>query len=201
MSKATENTPAVFIEETRAYQILQLMLKGKSIIEIGKELGTPEENIRRVISQERLKLTAAMQEMQEQWMGITYARTEWLLSKVLDVIDRQTQGEDNLSGPDKNLLKTALDILKFQKEVVIPDKMDKGDSGLVLNQTFVGGSGMYEEAMKEMQYSKRKKTPIEVAQEEPMQIVASSDMVRLEELAAQFLPKGAIMDSEDESDD
>ena len=198
MSKATENTSAVVTKQTRAAQVLQMMINGKPVMKIAEELGIPEQNVRKIVTDERLKLNAAMQEMQEHWMGLTLARTEWLLSKVLEVIDKQTEGE-SLTGPDKNLLKTALEIMKFQKEVVIPDKVDRTGPDVVLNQTFVGGSMMYQEAMKEMQY--RKKEDVRIDKEPPMQITATPDMVRLEELAAKWLPEGVFEDEQQSGDD
>lgn len=181
MTKATENTPAVFIEQTRAYEIFQLMLQGKSIQEIANQIGTPEEGIRRTISNERLKLTAGMQEMQEQFMGITYARTEWLISKVFPLIESQA-----VAGQvDKNLIKIALDIMKFQTEVVLPSKIDsKSSADVVINQTFVAGSNMYEEAMTQMHSEYL--DSIRVEKEIPMRIVASPQMARLEELAETY---------------
>lgn len=186
MSKKTENTPAVFVAETRAFEIHKLMLQGLSVVEIAAKIGTPEENIRRTISQERLKLTAGMQEMQEQHMALTYARVEWLISKVFPVIEQQSTTE---AGPDKNLLKVALDIMKFENEVVNPKNIDKTTSpDVVINQTFVSGSAMYDEAMQEMQSDFLESIRVEKAI--PMTIQASPEMIRLEDLAEKHLPKG-----------
>lgn len=187
-------TIQTFVEDTQAFKIYTLMLQGKTIYEIAEELKTAEENIRGVIAKEKLKMTAGMQEMQEAVMAMTYARTEWLLSKVFPVIEKHSQD----GTVDKNLIKTALDILKFQNEVVSAKDADKkSGSDVVINQTFVGGSTMYDEAMQEMQSEFIQS--IRVEREIPMQMAANPDIIRLEALAEKH---GVKLDGNtDESDE
>lgn len=188
-----------FLTETRSTQILDLMVQGLSVAKIADKMGVTEEAITIAITKERQRMSIRRQEMLEGFTDVTNARCEWLLSKIMPVIEYQAETSPEI-GPSKELVKMALDIIKVQKDVIVPPKNDKGNQGetkFQINNTFIADSPLYDEALKQMQtntigYYEHKS-------EEPMLITPDQRVLDLESLAAPYYDIGEL-DSGNDSD-
>ena len=179
------------VEGTRAYEIFNYALQGLSIQQIADKIETTEENVRQIIGKQKRQMSLEMQEMQEQWSSITMARTEWLLSKLMPVIEAQSKDGGT---PSKDLLKMTLDVFKFQQTIAVPKEQDNSKPDVVINQTFLARGQLYDEALQAMQNEIMGYTVHKV--DEPTVIVADEQMTHLQELAEKFLPEGELYDSE-----
>lgn len=184
------NAATVFAEKKRADQIFDLATQALTVQQIADKLGVTEENVRKVMNLETTKMTLRMQEFRESWSSITLQRTEWLLSRLMPAIAKQT--EEPGAVPSKDLVKMALDIYRFQQTIAAPkEEADKPKSpDVVINQTFNSSGPLYDEALQQLQGNLFGYTVHNV--EEPMLIMADEKLVRLEELASQVLTEGEM---------
>lgn len=181
--KAKGGRPEALLGTVRNFEIYTKLIQGKSIQQIADELKTPEENIHRSITQVKNQMTVATQEMLEQYVSRTTARTEWLLSKILIAVEKQTEGEGEKFGPSRDLLQGALQIMKFQKELLMPDPKNP-DVKVQINQTFNADNPLYNQALQNMQMEKFGTTVHQV--DEPMVVELPPNLARLEDLATKY---------------
>lgn len=199
--KQIVSRPQTFIAETRETKIYDLLVQGKSVRQIAEQFGVTEEAITTAITKERQRMSIFRQDMLERYDDLTLARTEWLLQKLLPIVEAQIENNP-IAGPSRDLMNQIRDLMKFGREIVAPPKTngeDKADAKFTINQTFVTGSSMYDEALQNMQNTVIGYTVHNV--DEPTVLVQDERLVALEELASQYFPEGLLPDGiSDESE-
>lgn len=183
--KKGTSTPEKFLATVRNNTIYTKILQGKTIQQIADELGTQEENIRTDMTKVMHQMTVDTLEKKEKFLALTTSRTEYLLSKILVAVEKQTAGDGELIGPSRDLLQGALQIMKFQKELLIPNEKN-GEVNIQVNQTFNADSPLYDGALQNMQVEKFGTTVHKIESEEPMMITLSPELARLEDLATKY---------------
>lgn len=133
-----------------------MLRAGYSMEHIASELGVSRETVRNYLQEEMLRLTVEVQELQEHFQSLSIARTEHLLSKVMPLIDRlSSAGEeteiDNIPVRAINeTIRSALSIIKLQKELVGLDRDRKEAKAPVQHNTLVVSSELYQFALESM---------------------------------------------------
>lgn len=142
------------------HKILNLALTGLTKAEIAEKLNLTEDSVLLHLSQIRGDLTLRMQEAQEQWMAISLARMDKIISKLLPIV-METPQPNLLDTSDEgmgrvkayaNLIgsvsKSYLEIAKMQQSLLqLQQASSKGDVlKVVQNNTFITDSDFYKEA-------------------------------------------------------
>lgn len=183
--------PQVFIEETKIAKIYDLLVQGLSVRKIAEQLGVTEEAISTQITKERMRMSVFRQDMLERYDDVTLARTEYILSRLLPIMDAQINN-DPMNGPSRDLMKQILDFMKFGREIAAPAKNSSdNESKVTINQTFVAGSPMYDEALQSVQTDFLGYTVHAV--DEPTIIVQNERLAELEDLATAYFPEGLAL--------
>lgn len=188
--RPTSNASAL-TTESRELQVYELVVKGYSDREIAEKTGIPISSVKTIIIEQRKIISNQLLSLRETWAEITAARTEWLLRLILPRIEKQIE-EDRV---DKGLIKLGVDIMKFQNEVISPPQA-ANDNRVLINQTFVSSSPLYDEALQNIQVEKTGTAVHKM--EEPKELPPNPKLARLEELASEFLPNGILLDDDDD---
>jgi len=135
----------------RNQQVMLLVRSGYTLPGIASHLGISEETVKNIMKSEMGRLTLEMQELSQWWTTLSLSRTEELYRRVFGAL---MEANDSRSIAD--LTKTALQVMKLQKEILGSATTPKEQNNLVQNNvvnhfTFTAGSPLYQEALEEIQ--------------------------------------------------
>ena len=191
MPKPTTDLKPKFELATRTHQAHELLLQGLTIQAIADSMGCTEENVRILLGKAMQRLTAEAQSMREQWETVTLHRTEALFNMIMRPLTRATEANPDIPPP-KGMISEALQVLKFQREVLaLGTASTKDDSktvnnNLTINQTLVASSDLYTEALASAQ---QEFLGYYVADVEADRVIPSEDMLKLEAIAQKYAPE------------
>lgn len=172
MPKAVSD-PKVIQKLDRKRQVLTMLRQGFDIREISEQVGLDETYIRTLSREEMQYLDLVTQEMQQHFVGLTFARSEWLMSKVLPILDKMEmplrvdyeKGEDYDTALSRylrvvgDILRHYVTLARLQKDVLqVKGVGEKKDNGVTVEQmvnniTITAESDFYREALDRMQTS------------------------------------------------
>lgn len=149
-------------ELERQRQIHALVLQGFSISDIEARTGFSADSIRNITSQTHKQLTQRVQELAEVHVAVTYARTEKMLSRIMDAFEKDppaaVKDAPDLSAASyrkyqdmiATAAKAAIGVMKLQNDLLGKTASDKAPQ-VNINTTILSDSELYNAALHDIQ--------------------------------------------------
>jgi len=126
----------------KAYQVIQLAIKGQSAVDIASSTGIPLKEVKNLLAGSLTEFSIQVNEAREQLVGLTFGRLEDLYSIARSKVEVEVPLEDGRieSVIDYKALKACIDIVKLENEVLGNSGKRTGNVNLTQNNVNIEGS-------------------------------------------------------------